>query len=72
MFVLSKELWLLLTTIDLEFEAACIYRESIDGTDLLPYGEHIQQCLSWMLTYTVTSIDHRTTAVLGYLLKHNQ
>jgi len=47
-------------------------RFAIDATDLLLHGEDVEQCLGWMFTDAVASVDHRFARVFGRHLRHNQ
>ena len=44
------------------------HSEAVDGSDFLPYGEHVQQGLSGVFPYPVPGIDHRFPAQLHCLL----
>ena len=48
----------------------CTHRQSVDGSYFLPDGEHVQQGLSGVFSYSITTVQDRTAAEPGSLLQH--
>lgn len=44
------------------------HREPVDGSDFLPYSEHIQQSLCGVFPHSIPSIDHGLPTHLNSLL----